>query len=214
MACGQCRGLCASAPDGGAGGEGVGLGSARQGPSTTLGTNGVLRDGLSTGSIPPQDERLPMSRRAVLGAAVGLPVSAPVLSSSFPRKREPETTGGQSTFPAATGSAWIPDQVRDDDKWGELLAAYRAAEAEVRGFERATAGSSFEAAARLEGVYGDLGDAMYSALRRLLRAPAPDVAALAVKIELVVEHEVGTLEGGEDCFLAIRRDARWLAGMA
>lgn len=92
------------------------------------------------------------------------------------------------------------------------VRAYRAAEAEVRGFDRGTAGASSEEAARLEGLYGELGDAMYSALRRLLRAPAPDVAALAAKLELVVEHEVGTLEGGEACSLALLRDARRLAG--
>jgi hypothetical protein len=130
------------------------------------------------------------------------------LASSFPWKREPKATAGESTFSVATGSAWIPDQVRDDgERWRRALASYRAAEAEVRGFERATAGRSFEEAARLEGLYGDLGDAMYSALRRLLRAPAPDVAALAVKLELVVEHEVGTLEGGEACFEALLGDA-------
>jgi hypothetical protein len=97
---------------------------------------------------------------------------------------------------------------RNDEKWRKLLAAYRAAEAEVRGFERATAGASFAEAARLEGRYGELGDVMYSALRHLLRAPAPDLAAVAAKLDLVVEHEVGTLEGGEACMSAIRADVR------
>jgi hypothetical protein len=52
---------------------------------------------------------------------------------------------------------------------------------------------------------------MYARLRRLLKAPAPDVAALAAKLDLVVEHEVGTLDGGEACVEAIRRDAHRLS---
>jgi len=42
--------------------------------------------------------------------------------------------------------------------------------------------------------------------------PAPDIQALAVKIEIVVAHEVATLNGGEACMAALRRDARRLAG--
>jgi hypothetical protein len=49
-------------------------------------------------------------------------------------------------------------------------------------------------------------------MRRLFRVPAPDVAALAVKIEIVVAHEVATLNEGEACMAALRRDARRLAG--
>jgi hypothetical protein len=81
----------------------------------------------------------------------------------------------------------------------------------VRGFERASAGASFEAASALEETYGALGDAMYERLRELLTAPAPDVAALAVKLDLVVEHEVATLDGGAACFEAVRGDAHRLA---
>ena len=51
---------------------------------------------------------------------------------------------------------------------------------------------------------------MYDALRRLLRARAPDLAAVGVKMDLVVRHEVGTLTGGERCLAAIRRDVRSL----
>ena len=130
------------------------------------------------------------SRRALLGAAVGFPLLPGVAEAQGPLHHASHGP------PPRTGEEWV-----------RALATYRTAEAGVRGFERATAGSSFEEAARLEGHYGDLGDAMYSALRRLLRAPAPGVGALAVKIGLVVEHEVGTLEGGEACFAALQADA-------
>jgi hypothetical protein len=84
----------------------------------------------------------------------------------------------------------------------------------VLAFERATAGRAFVAEDPLDEVHGELGDAMYNALRALLVAPAPDVAALAVKLDLAVAHEVGTLAGGEACMAAIRADARRLAGVA
>src|SRR3954468_13500157 len=80
------------------------------------------------------------SRRALLGAAGGVP-----LASSFPRKRE-------SRCSSEGEGRWIPDQVRDDGadqvpgdgEWMEALARFRAAEAEMRGVERATAGGSVE----------------------------------------------------------------------
>ena len=132
-----------------------------------------------------------LSRRALLGAAVALPLA-----------------GAASD---ADGGRWTPDQVRGDGKWLSLVKAYRAAEDEVRAFERATSERPFEEQEAIEPAYARLGDAMYAALRRLLRSPAPDIAALATKIELIVEHEVGTLAGGQPCIAALRRDARRLA---
>jgi hypothetical protein len=96
-------------------------------------------------------------------------------------------------------------------KWREGLRAYRSAEAELRAYERLTAGAPWEAQAAIEAAHGDLSDTLYDTLRRLLKAAAPDVRALAVKLDLVVEHEVGTLTGGEACLAALRRDARRLS---
>ena len=59
----------------------------------------------------------------------------------------------------------------------------------------------------LEEVYGDRLSDFYDAVRRLLRTPAPDVAALAVKICLVVDHEVATLQGAPACMAAVKADA-------
>jgi hypothetical protein len=44
-----------------------------------------------------------------------------------------------------------------------------------------------------------LDGARNAALKRLLRAPAPDLPALAPKIDLAVDEEVATLAGGERC---------------
>jgi hypothetical protein len=50
------------------------------------------------------------------------------------------------------------------------------------------------------------------ALARLLRTPAPQVAALAVKLDLLVAHQVWELTFAETSLAALRRDAVRLAG--
>lgn len=151
-----------------------------------------------------------VSRRAVLGGAVGLSFDTGLRQAQPLLRMSGDEAQGPLHQPSPAASAGPPP--RSGEEWEVRLAAYRAAEAEVRAFERATVGASFAEAAAGEEAEGRLGDVMYARLRRLLRTAAPDVAALAVKLDLVVEHEVGTLEGGEACFLAIRRDARRLAG--
>jgi hypothetical protein len=64
----------------------------------------------------------------------------------------------------------------------------------------------------LDETSGDHLGAFYRALERLLRTPAPDVPALALKIELAVDHEAGSLTGGESCLAVLKADARRLAG--
>jgi hypothetical protein len=65
--------------------------------------------------------------------------------------------------------------------------------------------------AALDDRFGDHLGAFYAALGRLLRTPAPDFAALTVKIVLAVDHEIGTLTAGERCLAALKADARRLA---
>jgi hypothetical protein len=57
-----------------------------------------------------------------------------------------------------------------------------------------------------------LNDARDDALKRLLRTPAPDLPALALKIELTVDEEVATLAGGERCLAVLKTDGWRLAG--
>lgn len=131
------------------------------------------------------------SRRAVLGAAVMLPFDQ----------------GLRHAQPLLRMSG-------DQAPWDRALAAYRAAEADLRECERRTAGAPWAEQEAVEEEFGDRLDALYAALRRLLRASAPDVGALALKIDLGIEHEVATLNGGEACLAAIRRDAWRLARSA
>ncbi|HEY0314348.1 MAG TPA: hypothetical protein VGC56_17880 [Allosphingosinicella sp.] len=77
----------------------------------------------------------------------------------------------------------------------------------MRAFEGRTAGAPWEQQAAIEEAYGDRLDAMYDALRRLMRLRAPDLPALATKIVLAVDHEVATLTGGEACMATLKGDA-------
>jgi hypothetical protein len=64
----------------------------------------------------------------------------------------------------------------DLKRWRRLLSAYEAAE-ELARYEAFCSGRGFEEQEALEPGYDARSDAMYAALRRLLRARAPDVAA-------------------------------------
>jgi hypothetical protein len=92
-------------------------------------------------------------------------------------------------------------------RWRDALACYRAAEAEVRGYEARCRGKGYEEQEALQAGYDARCEAMEGALRLLLAAPAPDVAALGVKLALIGEHEAASLEGGEACLAAVERDA-------
>lgn len=70
---------------------------------------------------------------------------------------------------------------------------------------------AFPACRPLEQRFGDLDDRRFAALRRLLRLPAPDLAALSLKLDLAVADQAWELTGAEDCLAAIAADARRLA---
>lgn len=124
------------------------------------------------------------TRRAVLGAVFAVPALGPVANS-------------------ATGA----------DLWRRRLTALHRAEMAMDAFCRRCRDGSlvFEDQAVLDDAFGDHLGAFYAALRRLLRTPAPDFEALTVKIVLAVDHEIGTLTGGDRCLAALKADARRLA---
>ena len=126
------------------------------------------------------DVRNNPSRRALLGVAASLPVAVAAEAVGRPLHHS-----------------------RSGEEWDAAVAAFRAAEAEVRRFEGFCSGRPFEEQEAMEEAYGERGDAMYDALRALMGVAAPDLAAIGLKIELAVAHEVGTLNGGEACL------ARW-----
>lgn len=127
------------------------------------------------------------TRRAVLGAAFVVPALA---------------AGGGAGEAAARAA-----------RWRRAFAAFRLAEAEMDAFCRRCRDGSlvFADQTAQDDAFGDRLGIFYAALRRLLRTPAPDFDALAAKIALAVDHEIGTLTGGERCLAALKADARRLA---
>src|SRR5687768_2910610 len=134
------------------------------------------------------------TRRTVLGAAVAVPVwlvAAPVAAGEKAQTRWARSLASYWRAEAAL-VAYSRDVAKPSERIFQAIrdrwpAAYDFAanlEAQV---EMSTA---WDASAPVEQHFNDLECARLAALRHLLRAPAPDLPALAVKIELAVDHEV------------------------
>ena len=131
------------------------------------------------------------SRRALLGAAVALPLLG-IGDCASPPEARPLPLHQPATHRSGEELAWA-----------RALDAYEAAEAEVEEAEASPAD--------YEDEHGERLDALCGALRQLLRTPAPDLYALALKVELTIAHGLGPSTGGAACLAAIRGDARRLA---
>lgn len=92
----------------------------------------------------------------------------------------------------------------------QALAAFRAAEAEVRRIEAATAGRSAAEEEAWLPRHGAACAAMDDALDRLMALPAPTHAALAAKLELLFARAIEPDAVGEDVADAILADSRRL----
>ena len=108
---------------------------------------------------------------------------------------EPRAAGGM-------GPGFRRDDRGGDAKtlaaWNRLLACYRRADAAV------DAMAGLDDDDRDDRLLGRLN----AALKRLLTTPAPNPAALADKLDLLVRHQAWELSFAEPSLLAIRRDAR------
>jgi hypothetical protein len=101
---------------------------------------------------------------------------------------------------AAKGSG-IPDQVRNDGPWDRAAALYARAEAGLEAVAHTEDDDRYD---RALGRHN-------AALARLLRTPAPDLAAVARKLDLILRHTVFELTFGEACLAALQRDVRRFA---
>jgi hypothetical protein len=127
-----------------------------------------------------------ISRRALLGAVCA--------SAVIPAE------AGTSGRPALSPSHWGPG-FRRDDEWGSALARLQEAQAILD-------------AAKSEpdqDVYDALLDSHSAALTALLRSPAPDLPALAAKLDAIVPNLAWENSGSEDCLEILRQDAHRLA---
>ena len=147
------------------------------------------------------------TRRAVLGAAVAVPVASGVGGCDSARPSPPVASRRAPPLLQRVGEV----------KWDAALAAYREAKAAQDRFDLATRaatagplGRSFAEQKKLDDRFGDYLVATCKALRRLVRTPAPDLEALGVKLALVVDEAVAELAGGEGCMKVLKADARRL----
>ncbi len=159
--------------------------------------------------------------RAAVGVAAGAPGPAPVgVSLSSPPSSIPSrpASGGKETLRQAQGERCEGDRGKAilRTRWVRTLAAYRRSEARFAAFQAQVAllpeaRRAFPACRPLETRFGDLDDRRFATLRRPLRIPAPDLAALSLKLDLAVADQAWELTGAEHCLAVIAADARRLA---
>lgn len=102
-------------------------------------------------------------------------------------------------------------------KWNRALAAFRQAEATFHAFaSRRSAARSSDISLKdwmvMESWYDTYLITFHIAIRRLLRTPACDAAALAVKIAVIVDHEVFARTDSDECLTMLKQEALRLSG--
>jgi len=143
------------------------------------------------------DAQLRLSRRALLVAACAAPVLGLSEADFLGVERAALWRDPSVTFGAAEphpGTFAVT-------KWDRALARFRAAESLVLALE----GDPDEDA------FGRAHDRFNAALRRLLAAPAPDLPALATKLEIAVAAELADLTFAPPALAQLAHDARRLA---
>jgi hypothetical protein len=93
----------------------------------------------------------------------------------------------------------VPAAIAGTGEWAHALVGFLAAETAL----------AVAAAVPNEGAYGCAIQPFQQALLRLLKTPAPDLAAFALKMERVARHQE-TLRGSSGVIFQLRRDARLL----
>ena len=140
--------------------------------------------------------QLSLTRRALL-AACAAPALAP--ASAFGHTGRDNATTGAEAHDLLDVSSWPDDPV--EDAWDYALAEYR-----LRDLELAEAAHTED-----EDLYDRLGERHDDALQNLLRTPAPDVASLAVKLDLALDDRTLEYFGDLAGMRAIKADAHRLA---
>jgi len=136
------------------------------------------------------------SRRALLGAAVALPLVG----------------GLDAEIAPPPGFTRSPSPAKAGEEWDRALAAFEAAQAEVLRIEAATAGYSLEDEEALLPAHEAACEAMEAALQHMLFVPAPHLLALGIKFEAAFDHELKTAPDDDPRFRAIMQDIVQLHG--
>ncbi len=162
--------------------------------------------------MPPRHN---LTRRALLGAGVGACATGDMYSLHVPISQAGAGAAGGGHVQVHVPSRFAALHRR----WHRALAAYRRAEARLEALRRHIDGlppaqRAFPACEPVEDRYDDLESARLARLRRLLAAPAPDLAALALKIELAIDDQAWELSSAQTSLAALKSDARRLADRA
>ncbi len=140
-----------------------------------------------------------LSRRALLAGACALP-----LARHCEERSDAAIQCGVSTASAAgllrcarnDGKGRDDGAGRDDAKWHEALAPFNQVDWEVEALVHC----------RNQRVYDRALGRHSTALKRLLRAPAPDLAAAGLKLDLIVRHHVFEASFAQAALASLRRD--------
>ncbi|HEX8239794.1 MAG TPA: hypothetical protein VF574_08665 [Allosphingosinicella sp.] len=101
----------------------------------------------------------------------------------------------------ADAAVFMDPGLRRDDVWDKALARFNQAQSTLD-----SARSEPD-----EDAYDRLLDSHTDALNTLLALPAPDLPALAAKLDVIVPQRAWQLTGAEDCLETLRQDAHRLA---
>ena len=140
-----------------------------------------------------------LSRRALLGAVCASPL--------IPRHPGLDPGSMNTAVGEPDAAVFMDSGLRRndgggrDDGWDRALARFHQAQ-EILDSAKSEPDQD---------AYDALLDSHSAALAALLRSPAPDLPALAAKLDVIVPQMAWELAGSEDCLEILRRDAHRLA---
>jgi hypothetical protein len=140
-----------------------------------------------------------LSRRALLGAVCAAP-----LVRHQPRHSGLDPESMNTALAEPDTPVFMDSGFRRNDEWDRALARFHLAQATL---DAATAEPDQDS-------YDALLDAHTDALSALLALPAPDLRALAAKLDHIVAHLAWELTGSEDCLEILRTDLHRLVAAA
>jgi hypothetical protein len=141
-----------------------------------------------------------LSRRALLGAVC----ASPLVRHSPARHSGLDPESMNTVVGESNAAVFMDPGLRRDDEWEKALARLEEAQTILD-------------SARSEphqDAYDALLDSHSEALSAVLALPAPDLPALAAKLDAITAHQAWELTGSEDCLEILRQDAHRLAGSA
>jgi hypothetical protein len=141
-----------------------------------------------------------LSRRALLGAVC----ASPLVRHAPPRHSGLDPESMNTALAEPDTAVFMDSGFRRNDEWGTALAGFHQAQ-EILDSAKSEPDQD---------IYDALLDSHSDAIRTLLALPAPDLPALAAKLEIIVPEQAWELTGSEDCLEILRQDAHRLASTA